>query len=59
MGMRVMRRLRSKEDDLIPLTREACLSGSLTQNTLATVPEDRIAQSLRRNEGDSCRAAFA
>ena len=58
MRMGVMRALCRKEDDIEPFTREARLAGSLAQHALATVPKDRISQSLRRNEGDSCWAAF-
>ena len=49
---------RRKEYDLEPLPWEPSLTSGLPQHALASVPEHRISQSLRRNEGDSCRAAF-
>ena len=47
-----------EEYDLVSLAGQPGLAGSLAQDALASVPEDRIAQSLRRNEGDSRGAAF-
>ena len=48
----------SEEQHVIPFTWEARLASSFPQHTLASVSEHRISKSLRRNEGDSCRAAF-
>jgi hypothetical protein len=53
-----MRVPRGKEDHIKPCSWKPCLPGSFSQNSLAPVPKDRISQSFRRNEGDSCWAAF-
>ena len=50
--------LRGKEQHVIAFAGKSRLPSGFAQDTLATVSEDRISQSLRRNEGDSCRAAF-
>ena len=57
-GMGVMGQPCRKQDDLKPIARQLRQAGCLSQDALAPIPEDRISQSLRRNEGDSCTAAF-
>ena len=58
MRVSIMRTSRREEDDLEALKRKCRLTGGLSQNAFATVPEYCISQTLRRNEGDSRGAAF-